>query len=121
MQSRIDCNYTTTKIIKTAVDWEVTTTALTTDHKMVSVKIMDQKAPYIGRGRWTMLLHMLKDKNLISEIQCLGKELEEKLDNAEQRSTVINPQVHFQSSKNEIIRRTRERAKVAVQIGKSVV
>ena len=114
VQSRIDRIYTTTKIIKTAVDWEVTTTALTTDHKMVSVKIMDQKAPYIGRGRWTIPLHMLKDKALISEIQCLGKELEKKWDNAEQRSTVINPQVHFQSSKNEIIRRTRERAKVAV-------
>jgi hypothetical protein len=95
------------------VGWEVTTTALNTDHKMVSVKI-DQKAPYIGRGRWTMPLYMLKDKALILDIQCLGRELEDKLDNREQMSPVVNPQVHFQNFKDEIVKVTRKKAKVAV-------
>ena len=113
-QSRIDHIYTTTDIIKTAVDWEVTTTALNTDHKMVYVKVIDQKAPYIGRGRWTMPLYMLKDKALILDIQRFGRELEDKLDNREQRSPVVNPQVHFQNFKDEIVKVTRKKAKVAV-------
>ena len=114
MQSRIDRIYATAKIIKTAVDWEVTTTALNTDHKIVSVKVMDQKAPYIGRGRWTMPLHMLKYTALIKEIQILGAELEQKIDSGQQRTSVVNPQVHFQSFKNEIAKITRAKAKVEV-------
>jgi hypothetical protein len=113
-QSRIDRIYTTTDIIKTAVDWEVTTTALNTDHKMVYVKVIDQKAPYIGRGRWTMPLYMLKDKALILDIQRFSRELKDKLDNREQRSPVVNPQVHFQNFKDEIVKVTRKKAKVAV-------
>ena len=66
VQSRIDRIYTTTSIIKTAADWNIETTALNTDHKMIFVKVIDQKAPYFGRGRWTMPLYMLKNKALIA-------------------------------------------------------
>jgi len=114
VQSRIDCIYTTENIIKTAADWTVTTTALNTDHKMVAVKVIDQKAPYFGRGRWTMPLHMLKDKTLIQDIQCLGRELEEKLDSGQERSAILNPQTHFQHFKKEITDKTRARAKVTM-------
>ena len=60
-------------IIKTAADWEIKTTALNTDHKMVSMKVIDQKAPYFGRRRWTMPLHMLKDNSLIKDIKGIGR------------------------------------------------
>jgi hypothetical protein len=81
---------------------------------MVSIKVIYQKAPYIGRGRWTMPLYMLKDKALILDIQHFGRELEDKLDNRDQRSPVINPQVHFQIFKDEIVKVARENAKVAI-------
>ena len=111
-QSRIDRIYTTMNIIKTAADWEINTTALNTDHKMVSMKVIDQKAPYFGRGRWTMPLHMLKDNSLIKEIQGIGRELEQQMDGEHQRTQVANPQVHFQTFKNKIVVLTRARAKV---------
>jgi len=114
VQSRIDRIYASANIIKTAADWEIGTTALNTDHKMVSVKVIDQKAPYFGRGRWTMPLHMLKDNILIQNIQCLGRKLEQQTDNGQQRTLEDNPQVHFQTFKNEIAMMTRKRAKVAV-------
>jgi exonuclease III len=114
VQSRIDRIYATNNIIKTAADWTVVTTALNTDHKMVSVKVIDQKAPYFGRGRWTMPLHMLKDETLIQTCQNLGRKLEEKLDSGEVRSSTMNPQTHFQNFKNEIASQARARAKVTV-------
>jgi hypothetical protein len=86
--------------------------ALNMDRKMVSVKVIDQKAPYFGRGRWTMPLHMLKDNALIQDIQSLGKKLEQKVDSGQQRTLKNNPQVHFQSFTNEIIKIARAKVKV---------
>jgi hypothetical protein len=81
---------------------------------MVSVKVIDQKALYLGRGRWTMPLHMLKDSILIQKIQCLGRKLEQQIDDEQQRTLEVNPQVHFQTFKNEIAIIMRDRARVAV-------
>ena len=114
VQSRIDRIYTTAGIIKTAADWNIEITALNTDHKMVSVKIIDQKAPYFGRGRWTMPLYMLKNKALVQDIQSLGIKLEQSLNSGQQRSLVDNPQTHFRSFKDEIAEIMRETAKVAI-------
>ena len=113
-QSRIDRIYATASIIKTAVDWNIETTALNTDHKMVSVKVIDQKAPYFGRGRWTMPLYMLKSNALMQDIQSLGIKLEQELDSGQQRTSVVNPQIYFQSFKDEITEITRAAAKVAI-------
>jgi hypothetical protein len=59
-------------------------------------------------------LHMLKDNTLIQDIQCLGRKLEQRIDDEQQRTLEANPQVHFQTFKSEIAMITRKRAKVAV-------
>jgi hypothetical protein len=114
VQSRIDRIYASDNIIKTASDWMITTTAINTDHKMVSVRVVDQKVPYIGKGRWTMPLHLLKDKALIQDIQILGRKLEQNMDNIHERSVVTNPQVLFKNFKDATAKKIRKRAKVAI-------
>jgi hypothetical protein len=44
----------------------------------------------------------------------LGIKLEQKLDSGQQRTSVVNPQTHFQSFKNEMAEITRAAAKVAI-------
>jgi exonuclease III len=112
-QSRIDRIYASNKIVKSATDWKIDWTGLSTDHKLVSARVVDQKTPYIGQGRWTMPLFLLKDKTLVAEIQCLGKKLEDKLDENLNR-TVANPQTLFKQFKDEVIALVRSRAKVAI-------
>jgi len=114
IQSRIDRIYASDNIIKTASDWMITTTAINTDHKMVSVRVVDQKVPYIGKGRWTMPLNLLKDKDLIQDIQILGRELEQNMDIIQERSVVTNPQVLFKNFKDATAKKIRKKAKVAI-------
>jgi exonuclease III len=111
VQSRIDRIYMKNKILKTASGWKMEWTALNTDHKMVSVHITDHKVPFIGRGRWTLPLFLLKDKTLIQEIQSLGRVLEETLEGNLDRSNV-NPQRLFNSFKEGIFNCARARAKI---------
>ena len=99
--------------MKSATDWKIDWTGLSTDHKLVSAHIVDQKTPYIGQGRWTMPLFLLKNKTLVAEIQCLGKKLEDKLDEDLNRS-VANPQTSFEQFKDDVIALVHSRAKVAI-------
>src|SRR5229473_2827867 len=71
-QSRIDRIYTTKEVASSATNWEIMRTAINTDHKMVSVSVVNAGTPFIGRGRWTMPLFLLKDKSLSRDIQEMG-------------------------------------------------
>ncbi|KAJ6536326.1 Endonuclease/exonuclease/phosphatase, partial [Mycena capillaripes] len=71
-------------------DWEMETCALPTDHKLGSVKYSSPKLPFIGRGRWCLPLHLLKDKETMKKIQELGKELEDATERCEFRRTAEN-------------------------------
>lgn len=48
--SRLDRIYATKKIITSASDGEIKRMAIPTDHKMVSLKVVDSKMPFIGEG-----------------------------------------------------------------------
>ncbi|KJA25730.1 hypothetical protein HYPSUDRAFT_107566, partial [Hypholoma sublateritium FD-334 SS-4] len=58
-KSRLDRIYLNSHLHEHCCDWKATWSEVTTDHKLVSVKIYDPGAPYIGRGRWTVPLHLL--------------------------------------------------------------
>jgi hypothetical protein len=115
VQSCIDRIYASDEIIESATDWNIEHSAVLTDHKMISVNIVDPKNPFIGRGRWTMPMFLLKDESLIIEIHNLGLKFEQELDNINYRSSISNPQLLFQSFKNETIKLTRDKAKGAIQ------
>jgi hypothetical protein len=81
---------------------------------MVSTCIIDPKTPFIGYGRWTMPMFLLKDESLINDIHNIGLKFELELNNLNERSTLSNPQTLFQSFKDEMVKLIRDRAKVAI-------
>lgn len=91
-QSRIDRIYMTDHTMESCQDWKTEAPGITTDHQMVSTQLVDREAPFIGRGRWTMPLHLIKDQALNRDIQKMGKKLEENLEaNTFNRSEENNP------------------------------
>jgi exonuclease III len=65
-QSRIDRIYSKPSITATAREWKITTTGMPhADHKMVSVKVVDEDAPQTGRGRWSLPHHLITDGPLL--------------------------------------------------------
>ncbi|KAJ7939101.1 Endonuclease/exonuclease/phosphatase, partial [Mycena leptocephala] len=111
-QSRIDRILVPFSSLLDLSDWEIETCALPTDHKLVSVKYSSPKLPFIGRGRWCLPLHILKDKDTLKTIQRLGKTFEDSLERCKFRRTdELNPQILFKKFKDDVIHTCRERAK----------
>lgn len=44
-------------------DWDISPPGIHTDHQLISARISSKKMPYVGKGRWSMPLHVLKDEN----------------------------------------------------------
>lgn len=114
VQSRIDCIYASAEIISSATSWDIEWTAINTDHKMVSTCIVNYNTPFIGRGRWTMPLFLIKDKALSEEIQKLGVDLEKEIANIVDQSSTSNPQLLFKTFKDEVVNSVREHAKKVI-------
>ncbi|RDB23311.1 Transposon TX1 uncharacterized protein [Hypsizygus marmoreus] len=112
-QSRIDRIYTTPQIINNSKSWEIKHTAIPTDHQMVTIHIENYDSPFIGKGRWTIPLHLLKDRKLIQEIEKMGIDLQEKIDGAE-RTEMVNPQTLFKEFKDGLVKAAKERSKTFI-------
>jgi exonuclease III len=75
--SRIDRIYASPKIIRNSANWLADTPgAFDTDHRMVSVQVVNDKAPFIGKGRYAIPAQMCKDKKFMRETLKLAKDLE---------------------------------------------
>src|SRR5438876_3370285 len=82
---------------------------------MVSVQITDDTIPFVGKGRWTTPLNLLKNKMLMKEIQNRGKILETQVERTKNRRiNEDNPQVAFKKFKDEIILEARKAAKIMI-------
>ncbi|KII86547.1 hypothetical protein PLICRDRAFT_113737, partial [Plicaturopsis crispa FD-325 SS-3] len=113
--SRIDRIYVSPEIKDSGRNWEIEPLGIATDHRMVSVNVIDQKAPFIGRGRWTMPLHLIQDKELTKEIHRLGLILQDRIEhNRYNRTEETNPQTLFKKFKDDVVAATRTRARVAI-------
>ncbi|KAJ7081679.1 hypothetical protein C8R44DRAFT_835768 [Mycena epipterygia] len=101
-QSRIDRIYVPHESLIDLSDWAIEICALPTDHKLVSVNYSNAKIPFISRGRWSLPLHILKDKETMNKIQELGKALEDAMKCCKFcRSESDNPQVLFKKFKDD--------------------
>lgn len=111
-QSRIDRIYAKDQINRFSKDWEISPSGIPTDHQLISVKISTARMPFVGKGRWTMPLFLITNKNCLEEIQKKGKSLEEALlNNKQSRTEDINPQTLFEQFKTEIIDICRNQAR----------
>ncbi|KAI0342654.1 DNase I-like protein, partial [Trametopsis cervina] len=116
-QSRIDRIYLADHMMSTAAEWQIGPTGgVDTDHSLVSVRIADPAIPYVGKGRWTMPLYLLKDKELEHTIAELGVALQKELDTITRlgRTPTRNPQRALATFKHAVATQTRRRARLAI-------
>jgi exonuclease III len=75
--SRIDRIYASPDIVKNSANWGIDTPgAFDTDHRMVSVQVIHEKMPFIGKGRYAIPAQMCKDKTYMRKVQSLADALE---------------------------------------------
>ena len=74
IQARLDSIYVAERKSQHTFEWEITESAIPSDHSKVSVRYTPKDAPFIGNGRWALPLHLLNNKNLITQIESQGRE-----------------------------------------------
>ena len=113
-RSRIDRIYVSSPIYKHSHNWRIDHTPIHTDHCMVSVEFANPGAPFIGKGRWSIPLYLIKHRKMLQQIESLGCQLEKDLEAAsgEARTGGNNPQTLFHTFKKLLTRQVREFAKV---------
>jgi exonuclease III len=104
IQSRLDRIYTARRISQMTYDWKAGPSPVPTDHWLVSAKYAPADAPTIGKGRWTLPIHMLKNENFMNALVNRGTILMDDLENMsrtpiDRRNT--NPQRLWQSFKED--------------------
>ena len=112
-KSRLDRIYTTNSLRQRAFEWRTDDSGIVTaDHLLVSVRISDPGAPHIGKGRWSIPIHLLQDQEVSSLLNKSGSELLRNMENAiEQRTTEVNPQTLFRDWKDNSIKKIRDMAR----------
>ncbi|TFY56439.1 hypothetical protein EVJ58_g7641 [Rhodofomes roseus] len=105
-KSRIDRIYVTDNILKSSQSWSIKATAVPTDHKLVLAKISTAQAPYVGKGRWSIPLHLMNDINFQREAKIMGNRALTKAkrytDNGD-RDAHNNPQLVLSEYKKNIV------------------
>ncbi|KAJ3735976.1 hypothetical protein DFJ43DRAFT_990645, partial [Lentinula guzmanii] len=115
VQSRIDRIYMTDTLMETARDWRIEDSGIpNADHRMISVQITSEGAPWIGKGRWRIPDYVIKDKNILKYVHAQGIEAEQQLQALTERSTNINAQIIWQSFKAKITNKAKQRAQQIV-------
>lgn len=82
---------------------------------MISVKVVNERAPDVGKGRWTIPPYLLKDKLFLEYVDKSGKEAEEKAEQIKNsRNNTQNIQRIYSSFKKDIMQTARERDRAVV-------
>ncbi|KAF8868989.1 Endonuclease/exonuclease/phosphatase, partial [Infundibulicybe gibba] len=115
IQSRIDHIYISNALLNTSCEWKMQSAPLNTDHRMISMRILDPETPYIGKGRWSIPLFILKDKEILQTIISLGLKVVEDIEMTRyNRTDENNAQVIFKKFKSEIVKITRAHARKTI-------
>ncbi|KLO08568.1 DNase I-like protein, partial [Schizopora paradoxa] len=111
--SRIDRIYATRRMLKTARDWEIQPAdgIPSADHRMVSVHAVHEDDPLIGKGRWSLPHHLIKDKVFAKTLNELGRKALEKIKSIPTRTNEENAQTIFAAFKTDLRAQGRKRAK----------
>ncbi|KIJ09914.1 hypothetical protein PAXINDRAFT_86789 [Paxillus involutus ATCC 200175] len=116
-QSRIDHIYTNENVLLFSNEWKIEPSGIHTDHQLISARVSNHRMPYIGRGRWSLPLFILNDKEVADDILTLGRGLQQSLDSIQSPqncSTMNNPQTIFKAFKDEVITKCWSAAKKAI-------
>ncbi|KAG1755319.1 Endonuclease/exonuclease/phosphatase, partial [Suillus occidentalis] len=114
-QSRIDRIYIKDDLLPFSREWNIIPPGIHTDHQLVTARISSKKMPFVGSGRWSLPLFILKNKKLREEIIELGKTLQSEIkSSSETRTNISNPQMAFRQFKTNAIELCRLTAKKLV-------
>ena len=112
-QGRINRIYISNDLLPPSKEWDISPTNLGTDHWMVSVKLTTPDAPLIGKGRWQIPTYLFDNKDIMKQINDLGKKAMDKMERTRYRRTnENNPQSLFNTFKIDITTHCRSRAKI---------
>ncbi|KAF5381277.1 hypothetical protein D9615_008352 [Tricholomella constricta] len=99
-ESRINRIYVSSKILKKSHKWEINTTGISTDHKMVSMEFLDNRNVYLGKGRKQIPLHLLKNKKVMAKYKTICLDFANTLERSQtERTREENPQTVWASFK----------------------
>ncbi|KAK0472702.1 hypothetical protein IW261DRAFT_1343260 [Armillaria novae-zelandiae] len=119
-RSQIDRIYVSTHRLKDCEEWEIKDAPLSTDHRAVNVKMTHPTDPYVGKGRWTMPLHLLKNGKVIKEVEDVVKAMATGIqDTAGKRTESENPQTIYTKGKEKIIKILQKYARCSIPIKKA--
>ncbi|KAJ7276388.1 Endonuclease/exonuclease/phosphatase, partial [Mycena haematopus] len=116
-QSRLDRIYIKRDKYLQAYDWQIQTVGVSTDHRMVSVRITQEAAPTTGPGRWVWPTHIVRDKEVSEFIHETGMETQDAARRTArwaERDPEMNVQTLFANFESKIGRKARERSKILV-------
>ncbi|KAL1938790.1 hypothetical protein VTO73DRAFT_11170 [Trametes versicolor] len=113
-QSRLDRIYVAKALSKDADDWSMKESGIQTDHKLVMVSLANRRAPFTGKGRWSMPAHLLTDPQMVKTMRELGAKLVAALDGNQNRTEQVNPQTHYRDFKVALGIAARARAKAKI-------
>ncbi|EPS97590.1 hypothetical protein FOMPIDRAFT_1031963 [Fomitopsis schrenkii] len=117
VRSRIDRIYVSDDLLSRSIVWKIQATGVPTDHNLVTTQLTAAHSPYIGKGRWTMPLHLLEDQTFMDQVASIGeKMLDEASDhsNTLNRSQEENPQTALKKFKDQVRDVARERLKTKI-------
>ncbi|KAL1709950.1 hypothetical protein EV121DRAFT_275855 [Schizophyllum commune] len=109
--ARLDRIYVSKEVMKGSHTWAIKSVGSLSDHCMVSYVHTTGNIPYIGKGRWSIPLYVMQDKELMEEVNARGLDLEREI---EEKEGVTHPLLLWESFKSDIIARAREKAKRAI-------
>ncbi len=113
-QSRIDRIYLSRELMQQANDWNITGAGIRTDHRLTSVGLANNDAPYMGKGRWAVPQALLSDTPFLRMLQDRGLQLQSELDTQSERTALMNPQIAMASFKADVRDMAKKRAKQAI-------
>src|SRR4030095_13597757 len=114
-QSRIDRIYISSPTPNNYFEWHTEPPGIPTDHMLISVRVSNKKTPYLGKGRWSIPLHLLQNKLLQQKIGELTLELENRIETTKHNRTDLhNPQTLCKNYKIKIIQEAKHTAKTCI-------
>lgn len=116
-RSRLDRIYTTDELLTRSYKWDIQTSPVRTDHRLVSVKLSCATAPFIGKGRWSLPTALLHDTTFLRSVITAGESILNSAHASAEtgcRTNSSNPQLHLYTFKQRVqdLARTRMKKRI---------
>ena len=105
IKSRLDRIYVARHLEPMMFDWDIAPSPVPTDHWLVIAKYAPKDSPEIGKGRWTLPLHLASDEEFLNSVIARGMTLQLDLERIQQNPPTRdqnNPQRLWKALKADI-------------------